>query len=166
MSITRPSTEHQRAALKAKTRALVRAAGGVESAASVSRVAKSRMSDGGNPGQPDYFLPLDAVLDLELDTGQPVVTTALAQMQGYYLERIDAAPPPPTINLLRETTEASRHLGFWSGAVLSALEDGRLSDGELEDLIELAGGFVARWTQRLDQLTKMLAAQQARKDVA
>jgi hypothetical protein len=65
--------------------------GGIEAAASCTRVGKSQLSDYGNIAC-DKMVPVDVVLDLELVSGQPHVTAALAATQGFELLPVDKRP--------------------------------------------------------------------------
>lgn len=98
------------AALKTATRRLIRAAGGVESAASVSRVQKSSLSDYQNPALPDHFMPIDIVLELERDTGTHPVTQALARLAdsppGDETRRVMAARIDDAISALAALKES------------------------------------------------------------
>ncbi len=84
--------EEQVYALKAATRHAVKMAGGCESAAQVVNRSKSSLSNYGNPDKSDC-IPIDAVLDLEQDIGEPAVTRSLARLQGYSLVPNDDKPP-------------------------------------------------------------------------
>jgi len=81
----RQHSAHVYKSLKAATRRLVKEAGGVESAASVTRVGKSNLSDYGASQNPITFGPIDVIADLESDTGAAYVTRALAQLAGCVL---------------------------------------------------------------------------------
>jgi len=80
----RPTTAADRRRIKAATRRLADLAGGVSSAEHVTRVKAPALSKFGSPSDPQ-FMPADVILDLEADIGSPVLTAALAGMQGYQL---------------------------------------------------------------------------------
>lgn len=84
----------EKQAIKAASKALVRAAGGVEAAAEFSRPNKTVLSDYGRP-EGDSFMPVDVVADLEAithgTTGHPLVTRHLATRAGYALVQLPAA---------------------------------------------------------------------------
>lgn len=94
MSAPRESNTPARQALKAASKALVRAAGGVEAAAEFSRPNKTALSDYGRP-EGDCFMPIDVVEDLEAIThgqvGHPLVTRHLAKRAGYALVELPSA---------------------------------------------------------------------------
>jgi len=66
-------------ALKAATRALIDACGGVTRAAQFTRVAASQLSRACSDHEAQ-FLPMDVVADLEAECGRPIVTEALAAL--------------------------------------------------------------------------------------
>lgn len=150
--MTRPSSEQQRVQLKAATRQAVRWVGTLEAAARITGRSVTRLHAAGNVLDPDYFLPIDAALDLDLDIGRPVVTTALAELQGYVLLHPGGADDGTKIDLMVETATASQDLGQWSSEVLAAMSDGSLTEAELERLIALARDEAARWQVRLQRL--------------
>ena len=78
-------------ALKTAARLLVGAVGGLEAAASVCRVNKSVLAAAYDPHQPDRYLPIDVVADLELVAAEPVVTHVLARLAGQALVPIGPA---------------------------------------------------------------------------
>ncbi|AYJ85318.1 hypothetical protein D3Y57_04690 (plasmid) [Sphingomonas paeninsulae] len=81
-------------AVKAASKALVRAAGGLEAAAEFSRPNKSVLGEYGRP-EGDCFMPVDVVEDLEAIThgqaGHPIVTRHLAARAGYALVKLPTA---------------------------------------------------------------------------
>jgi hypothetical protein len=81
-------------AAKAASKALVRAAGGLEAAAEFSRPNKSVLGEYGRP-EGDWFMPIDVVEDLEAIThgqaGHPIVTRHLAARAGYALVKLPNA---------------------------------------------------------------------------
>lgn len=78
-------------ALKTAARLLIGAVGGLEAAASVCRVNKTVLAAAYDPHQPDRFLPIDVVADLELVAAEPVVTHVLARLAGQALVPIGPA---------------------------------------------------------------------------
>ncbi len=111
-------------ALKAAFRRLTKAAGGQESAASVTRVDHQRIGRYGRAQEP-MFAPVDVVADLEADVGEPHVTRMLADLQGCLL-----IPKPP----LQGDPEWIAHLGALgkeAGEALSCLSEALESDGKI-----------------------------------
>lgn len=121
--------------LKTATRRLIRAAGGVESAAMVTRVGKSALSDYQNPELPDHFMPIDVAVELEGDTGAFHVTQALCRLGGGTLHRESGRGG-------RETEDFTAHLpgiGDSIGQVYReaalAMADGAMTEAERRSLI-------------------------------
>jgi hypothetical protein len=76
-------------ALKMATRQLVKLAGGPTEAARLTRGCQSRVSEAISFDHPDRFLALDQIADLEAETGQPIVTRALAGLSEFDLSSHD-----------------------------------------------------------------------------
>lgn len=67
--------------MKAAQRDLIKICGGIERAAEIASLSKSAMGRFNSAIDPD-IMPIPAVIALEADCGQPVVTTVLAALQG------------------------------------------------------------------------------------
>ncbi|SLN77536.1 phage regulatory CII family protein [Oceanibacterium hippocampi] len=80
-ALGRPLSRPDYLRLKAAFRRLVRAAGGLESAAMVTRVGKTELGRYQHVNEP-LFAPVDVVADLEADTGEAPVTREMARMAG------------------------------------------------------------------------------------
>ena len=128
------SSEDQRQTLKTMWRLLLRRTGlGLEEiAADITRLSKPCLSKAGSTHD-DYFAPVDAVLDLELAAGDPLVTRALARAQGFRLVPMDATAQG--LDMMRASTESTALLGDLSRDVLAAINDGRVTVVEREKLI-------------------------------
>ncbi len=89
-----------RQSIKIATRDLVRAGGGGEASALMTRVVQQKLSDYGNVNHLS-FMPVDVVVDLESVTvglpGHPHVTRALALAQGFGLVPLPAGRTPGTV---------------------------------------------------------------------
>jgi hypothetical protein len=70
--------------LKAVSRRLTDAAGGPVPAARITRIDAPRLSRCGSNFEA-MFLPLDVISDLEVDTGEPIVSRELARQAGFVL---------------------------------------------------------------------------------
>ena len=84
MTLPRPTTDHQRAAIKGLVRRQVKACGGQESAATITRVGPKTLSDYGNAHTEKYRdiqMPVDVLMDLTLDGG-PVALIGLCRIAG------------------------------------------------------------------------------------
>ena len=71
--------------IKAATRDLIDRAGGVVRAGELSGVAKSTMHRFGSPDH-GVVIPISAALVLEFETGCPLITRAMAEINGARLE--------------------------------------------------------------------------------
>lgn len=78
----RPSADY--AILKQASKRLVKACGGLESTALITRVGHSELARYYDPSE-KLFMPIDIVADLETDCKNPLITRALAQLMGYEL---------------------------------------------------------------------------------
>ncbi len=140
MKLPRLTSEHDRLALKAATRAALALAGGVARFELATRVQAPALSKYAAPQETIAFLPIDVAADLDRDIGAPVIAEALAALAGYRLVPADA-PAAGTPNLadvariMRETCDVS-------DALTAALADGRVTrtearaiDREIEEAI-------------------------------
>lgn len=135
MSAGRAHPDATYLALKAETRRLIKACGGVESAASVTRVDFQTLSRYSRP-QEQQFIPVDVIADLEQDCGEPVVTRALADLAGYDLVKRESAAEPG------EAERAFQALVSAEGEVtcegIRALLDGAIDPGEAAAMLPKA----------------------------
>lgn len=113
--------------LKAATRDLVAAAGGCTRAAKVSRVQEAAFSRYGQWGDP-RCIPVDVVLDLEQDVGDPIITRILADHAGYVL--VPKAQVAGTDAMPQHLADVARTTGAALTGLADALTDGRVDDRE------------------------------------
>lgn len=124
--------EAARIALKAATRDLVEACGGVERAgrrAGVSAQSVSRWQLNAHP----EIIPLSAVVVLELDAGIAPVTAALARLNGRDLTEglpVEGA----AACIFGRHSEVMREVGEVMGRAAEVFADGQLSPTEIEIL--------------------------------
>lgn len=117
--MTRPSDDQARLALKTALRAQVRACGGQEAAADVTRVGQQTLSRYCAASHPNEHVPVDILLDLVLDTGDPAVLRRLCQLAGgafVPLSEFGTETGP------RAGSNATP--GFWTKALLEAVGRG------------------------------------------
>lgn len=126
---TLPSVSY--AAIKAASRRLVEQAGGVESAATVTRVGKSSLGNYGDVKN-DHFIPADAIADLERDIGQPIVTRELARLAGYELRPVQGEAEPT--DLVVQIFRLDGVTAAVSMAMAKMEEDGRREPHELDEV--------------------------------
>lgn len=119
--------------LKAAARALVKKAGGQESAAMVTRASHQTLSRYGLPDDVT-FMPVDVVADLEADVGNPIITRMLADLAGYLL-----IAKPPAVEADPEWIARLAALAKESGEAISRLAEalsvgGTITAEEIRDL--------------------------------
>lgn len=119
--------------LKASARALVKKAGGQESAASITRAGHQTLSRYGLPDDAT-FMPVDVVADLEADIDAPVITRVLADLAGYLL-----IAKPPVVDADPEWISRLAALAKESGEAISKLAEalsagGTITADEIRDL--------------------------------
>jgi len=120
-------------AIKTYTRKLIHEVGGLDAAASCCRVGRSSLSNYQDQGS-DQFMPIDVVLALEQVAGRPIVTQAMASMQGWSLGRPDAGPVPC---IGRAVAAVTRHAGAAAAAFMEAAADGQIDRTEAADMTRL-----------------------------
>ena len=124
-------TDAQIAAIKTATHLLLDRVGGLVAAASACNKSVSRLSEFQSRNHPDAIMPLDTVLMLEVVAGEPILTSAIARLQGLTLARPDAAAAP---EIGRAVALAARSLGVATAAYVEAQTDGRIDASERADL--------------------------------
>ncbi|HEY1605592.1 MAG TPA: phage regulatory CII family protein [Allosphingosinicella sp.] len=121
---------------KAATKALIRAFGGQEAAASECEKSQSRMCDYGSPHTRD-FMPVNDVRTLEARThgqpGHPHVPRWLARQAGHVLVRLPVAGGV-VADVHAEIGAISRDAGEVVQRVCEGLRDGRVSAGDVRRL--------------------------------
>lgn len=120
-------------ALKTYTRQLIAAVGGLDAAASCCRVGRSSLS-GYQDHASEQCMPIDVVLALEAVAGRPIVTAAMASLQGYSLARPDAGSIPC---VGRAVAAVTRQAGAAAAAFMEASEDGRIDASEAAEMRRL-----------------------------
>lgn len=120
-------------ALKTFTRQLIHAVGGLDAAASCCRVGRSSLSTYQDHAS-DQFMPVDVVLALEQVAGQPILTGAMARLQGFSLALPEAAAPDVALAV----AAVARHAGEASARFLEANADGRIDHQERGELLRAA----------------------------
>lgn len=123
--------------LKRHTEALVKSVG-VEPACKLT--GKSKVTLGryysDNDEHSERFIPIDAVVALELASGYPHVTTALAELQGTSLNFEDRSPRSVQNGSLNSDVIAmSRRFAMLMGEYQQSIEDGVISANEAKRLL-------------------------------
>ncbi len=126
----RPHSPASYNALKTAMKLLTQDLGGVEAAATTTRVGKSQLSDYSNVHD-NQFVPADVLLDLETVGGTPHVTAALARIQGYELVAVVARAEHELSVLM---AHLGRDVGHAFAAAAEALADGHIDEAEAHHL--------------------------------
>lgn len=142
-------------AIKAAVRRLVGRAGGLESAASITRVSHASLGYYGDVNKPGQNMPVDIVADLEKDVGEPVVTRELARLGGYDLVPVTKAAPiapsDPGQMMLRLMTE----MGELSKSIDAMEADGRRTPNEMQTCLKELDDLIAQANACRDRLCQM-----------
>jgi hypothetical protein len=130
------SASSDKQALKRDTKALIRAAGGVEASASYCRTGKSAMGDYQNRNV-DSYMPIDVVADLEAVThdtaGWPIITRRLATMAGGAFVELPEADAMD-IGWLSQIGQLAADHGKLSARLCEAAADNTVTPKEVDDL--------------------------------
>ena len=145
----RPYSDIEYSRLKQATRQLVKACGGLEAAAAVTRVGHSELSRYYDPRE-KLHIPADIIADLERDCGRPILTQTLASLIGFELVQLpqtasgqdDCHHWSALLALLGEETAAllqnlARGLADHGTLSEDAISDNRLIE-HLDNLLETA----------------------------
>ncbi|MDZ7824146.1 MAG: hypothetical protein U5K75_08990 [Ahrensia sp.] len=137
-TMPRASTQHQRLAVMAAVRHGLAQAGGGDSFCHVTRVQPPVLSKYASAQYPDNHMPIDVVLDLDLDCGAPICTRALAAAQGYDLVLRDgAAGKSPSDPLACLSAIAKEHADVIS-VVIDCAADGQISEADRAQIMRQA----------------------------
>lgn len=145
--------------LKAAWRLLLNVAGGGKHVIEekITRGSESRLSEAGAPNCMDRFPFLDQIFDLELDTGNPVVTKALADLHGYDLVQREAGQP---LGIHAHFSRIVREAAELQTRMADAMADEKLTDAEkaelikeLDELIAVAQAARAEWANKCQKVT-------------
>lgn len=143
--ISRPTSDHDRAALKAAVARAVRRAGGPTALATQTRGTIATISRHAAAHDDDHYMPVDVAADADMAAGAPIILTALAAIEGYTLRRADAAVhfcPGMVGALIRETADVS-------ASVLEAMADGVMTPRERSAvMVEIDEALAALFTLR------------------
>lgn len=135
--------------LTTAVRRAVRKGGGLESVASITRVSKSSLHN--YQTHTGVFPPLDVVLDIETDVGEPFVTRQMAALQGYKLERVDPSPHEVG-DPLHAIPKLVKELGDFADAVERAANDGTYTPRELDEMLKEADDLAEVVNKARDRL--------------
>lgn len=119
--------EEKALAIKTATRLLITRVGGLEAAASVCRLAASALSECSSRNHLERMLPLDVALQLEEVAGEPIVTAALARIQGRSLASPDPGAVPAVANAVGAVVAQA---GALAAQLIAAQADGHVCEVE------------------------------------
>lgn len=135
----RPITDGWFHRIKAATRDLVKACGGVVRSGEVAHVSKSEISRYQSASDPDV-IGLPQALALEAECGLPLITTVMADLSGRRLTDGAIASDGEVFNRHAETVRAASEV---ISAMAAAQADGHLTAAELE-IVDRAYGDMER----------------------
>lgn len=131
-NLIRPSSDHDRAALKLAVKRLLKCAGGQAHAAEATRVSTAQLNGYANPHMPDCHMPIDILADLTIDADCAVVLEALCRIGN------GAFVPLPRAGARgrwgHEVGEAVREGAEAAAALCAAMaDDGDVTAGEIRE---------------------------------
>jgi hypothetical protein len=139
--MSRPISDAWFHQIKSATRDLVVRCGGVVRAGDIANVSKSEVSRWQSATDPDV-ITLPAVIALEHDCGLPLVTTVIAQMNGYRVE--DAGSEQRRLAcVIGQKAEVMRESAELFAGMAAALADGQITPAEAQTCDRLAGDLQA-----------------------
>ena len=142
--MSRPISDAWFHRVKAATRDLVKACGGVERAGSVAMVSKSEVSRWQSAADADV-ISIPAVLALESDCGLALITSVMADLNGQRLEHGEAGG---VAQIASQQADVMRHAAELMAQGATALADGKVSPAEAA-LLDRAAGDLERTLQPL-----------------
>lgn len=128
MKLPRSTSDDERNELKAATRQALAIARPTRFAA-VTRVDAPALSKYGDPFTANAFMPIDIVADLERDLGAPLITEALAALQGYRLVPVGDGDAGGRIGV-DDLASLSKEGGDVVQTIATAMADGRIDGHE------------------------------------
>lgn len=135
--------------LDRKQRELISACGGIECAASLTRVAQAQMGRYHNRNAPDQQMSVDVAIDLEKDAGEPIVSHEMVRLLGFEVVKLPEGRWEGDINqqlaaMLKEMGDVVQKMGQ------ALADDGCISKNEalqlclreeLADLLQVGVGM-------------------------
>lgn len=128
--------------IKAATRDLIKRCGGVVRAGEIAHASKSEVSRWQTGGD-ETIVPLSAVLALEADCGVPLVTAAMADLNGRRVVDGDHDGGDASAIVARHA-EMMRSMAEVVAASAAAFADGRVTPAEAEGLDRVASELARR----------------------
>ncbi|MCA0275847.1 MAG: hypothetical protein LCH86_07580 [Proteobacteria bacterium] len=146
----RPTSDHDRARLKAATDRSLKRAGGGTLFSDQTRVEAPVLSKYKAVHEETAFMPIDVAVDCDMAAGAPIILSAMATTLGYSVSPMapEAVRYAPELvgSLIRETGEAS-------AVILEAMADGKLTESERARIAgEIDQAAMALWKLRASLL--------------
>ncbi|NGO50467.1 phage regulatory CII family protein [Allomesorhizobium camelthorni] len=131
MKLPRPTSDSERMELKASTRRALDMACAAKFAM-ITRVLPPALSNYGNPGIPDSFMPIDVVVDLCRDIGSPLILADMAAQLGYRLVPLEPEEGEPIG--YEDIARVSKEGGDVVTSLAHALADGKVDLAEKREV--------------------------------
>ncbi len=106
--MTKPDGPDIRARLKDAARRQIKASGGLEAAAAITRVGKSELAHYQSPNHPSRFMPVDVLADLMRDSKATDVVDVLASSTNHALMPVDPQGNSLTADIVTLAEKAAR----------------------------------------------------------
>lgn len=120
--------------LKTATKASIAACGGLDAAATITRVGKTALSEYQNRNSASV-VPVDIAADLDLCAEQPLILAALAQMQGYQIIALKVGDGDVAASMERVAASS----GVTMATAVRVMADGIITPDEAHDLLRDVG---------------------------
>lgn len=144
----RPTTEHDRQALKAAVRRLLPMAGGVSAFEKVTRVNASALSRYGAPDEAINHMPIDVAMDLMIDTRSNGIVSIMAAQLGYKLVSLGNQNFGNTLPDIGDMSRLSKSVSDVMQEYAQAIADGSITprekqqiDIEIEEAVQVLRAF-------------------------
>jgi hypothetical protein len=135
--------------IKAAQRDLIKRCGGIERAGEIAHMSKTQMGRFNSDSGAD-LMSLPVVLMLEADCGCPLVTEAMAELQGRRDRRADGGESAGNADVQMRHADVIVRMGEMVSAAAMAFADGRLTPAEAA-LMDRAAASVDRAVADLRQ---------------
>jgi hypothetical protein len=146
--------------VKAAQRDLIKLCGGIERSAELTSISKSQIGRMNNPADGE-LMTLAAVVILEADCGQPVVTAVMAETNGRRLTDPEAERAAE-VGVLSAHADLMRQNGELAYSMSVAIADGRVTPAEAQTIDRVA----AKVAEANSELRAALAGIKAQGGVA
>ena len=129
---------------------LIEACGGMDKAATHTRVGKTALYNYANRNQADAFPPADVIQDLEFIAGYPYVSEAISRSQGFIT--VDIRDDIPNFDVTKSMAEMAKEYSDVFAKTGMALSDGTMTPAEAAEVLP----EIAEAAQTLMQFERMV----------